>query len=248
MTTYTAVAHVHSDWSYDGRWTLEDLARAFAKRRCAVVLMSEHDIGFDEKRWADYQAACAAAGNNTVLLVPGMEYSDKENRVHVLVWGNLPFLGEGCSTGDLLEQVAHHGGSAFLAHPTRRDAWRDPTWAGRLTGVEIWNRKYDGVAPSREALALARAHADLTRLYGLDFHTRRQFFPLRQRLDVDGPLTVQSVYDALSGGRFSRRALSARPAVFETGVGLAAGRNAEYARHRLARMLRARAARKSRTR
>jgi predicted metal-dependent phosphoesterase TrpH len=41
-----ATCHVHSEWSYDGSWTLPRIAEAFGRRGSDVVLMSEHDKGF----------------------------------------------------------------------------------------------------------------------------------------------------------------------------------------------------------
>jgi predicted metal-dependent phosphoesterase TrpH len=87
-------AHVHSDWSYDGSWNLADLARAFHRRGYSAVLMAEHDRGFDSGRWAAYRAACAeASARGGAILVPGIEYSDSANDVHIPVWGDIPFLG-----------------------------------------------------------------------------------------------------------------------------------------------------------
>jgi hypothetical protein len=123
MANVRAGAHVHSDWSYDGTWPLANIARAFALRRYGVVLMAEHDRGFDQDRWAASRRACAEASGDRILLVPGIEYSDRANTVHVAVWGDLPFLGEGRDTGDLLREVERLGGLAVLAHPGRRGAW-----------------------------------------------------------------------------------------------------------------------------
>lgn len=199
MTPVRAVAHVHSDWSYDGRWSLEELAQAFGRRGCDVVLMSEHDRGFDEARWQAYREACARASTPSTLLVPGIEYADPTDTVHVLVWGELPFLGEGQETVELLRRAREHDAVSVLAHAGRRDAWQrfDSEWASLLTGIEIWNRKYDGVAPGRAALALRARAPHLRPFVGLDFHTRRQFFPLRLRLPSAESAAAASARDVL---------------------------------------------------
>ena len=147
-----AACHVHSSWSYDGSWSLDSLALAFARRGCRVLMMTEHDLGFNAHRFAEYRDACARATSEHIFVLPGIEYSDTDNRVHVLVWG-VPFLGEGLTTEAVLDAVAHHGGVAVLAHPSRKAAWEcfKPEWAQRLLGVEAWNRKYDGWAPSERA-------------------------------------------------------------------------------------------------
>jgi hypothetical protein len=198
---------VHSSWSYDGSWTLESLADAFAERGCGVLLMTEHDRGFSESRWAEYRQACTRASNDRICVVPGLEYSDGDNRVHVLVWGSVPFLGENLPTAVMLEGVARHGGVAVLAHPTRRAAWEcfRPEWGTRLLGVEIWNRKYDGWAPAARAVELAQ-HGSAVPFVGLDFHTRRQMFPLAMELGVVGAITEETVVDSLRGKRIAAKA------------------------------------------
>lgn len=189
--------HVHSDWSYDGKWSLPDLAPAFGRRGYQVVMMTEHDRGFDEARWTSYRAACSEASSEKILFVPGIEYSDPANVIHVLVWGCPLFLGESLSTSSLLEAVRTHQALAVLAHPSRRDAWQvfDPSWANNLLGIEMWNRKMDGWAPSRSAPALLK-NAHLMRFAGLDFHDQRQFFPLSMRISVGANVTEESVLKA----------------------------------------------------
>jgi hypothetical protein len=235
-------AHVHSEWSYDGRFSLKDLARSFRRRRYDAVLMAEHDRGFHPERWAAYRAACAAAGDDRIVLVPGIEYSDADNVVHVPVWGDVSFLGEGMPTGALLDAVEEAGALAILAHPGRRDVWRrfDPRWARGLMGIELWNRKYDGYAPSAAAAELLRANPDLLSFFGLDLHTARQFHPLAMLLDVDGPVTEATICEAL-------RARRCRPTAYRLPAPLLAGaaavhtmRGAERARRSVARRIRAR--------
>ena len=158
MRTIRAAAHVHSDWSYDARWPLPDLARAFARRGYDVVLMAEHDRGFDAERWAAYKMTCAAGSSDRILLVPGMEYEDADNIVHVPVWGEeAPYLGHGRPTQEILEAARESDAVAVLAHPWRRDAVErfDPDWVPFLAAVEIWNRHYDGVAPNPEVYLIA---------------------------------------------------------------------------------------------
>src|SRR5579884_631413 len=144
-----AASHLHSEWSYDGSWTLAALRDRFAARGYRILLMTEHDRGFTTERYEKFREACAAASSREVLVVPGMEYSDRDNRVHVLVWG-VPFLGEGLPTETMLEAASAANGVAVLAHPSRKGVWRsvNPGWIERLTGIEVWNRKYDGWAPS----------------------------------------------------------------------------------------------------
>jgi hypothetical protein len=218
-----AACHLHSVWSYDGAWPLEALVARFSGSGHRVLMMTEHDRGFTASRYDDFRDACARASNKDTFVLPGVEYSDPENRVHVLVWGRLPFLGEGLRTDALLEAVKSEGGFAVLAHPGRREAWRcfDPQWADCLLGVEVWNRKYDGWAPGDDAAALLQS-TGVVPFVGLDFHTARQSFPLAMALAIAGPVGETSILACLKAGRCSARAFGvplSRP-VFKRSVPL----------------------------
>jgi hypothetical protein len=235
MTTIRVAAHVHSEWSYDAEWTLPALAAAFARRGYDAVLMAEHDRTFDDQRWAEYRTACADASDERILLVPGLEYEDANSVVHVPVWGrDLPFLGRGRPTAETLSDVARHGGTAVFAHPWRRDALGmfDPAWTPLLAGVEIWNRHYDGVAPNPAAARLAEEQG-LSPFVALDFHSRRQFFPLAMRLEVEGGPSVDAVYEALAARRFRPAALRVSALRFTRGVPAKTMRGLERSRRAL---------------
>jgi hypothetical protein len=137
-----------------------------------------------------------------MLVVPGIEYSDAENRVHVLVWGSILFLGENLPTSEILDKAQAAGGVAVLAHPSRKEVWKsfDSYWADRLLGIETWNRKYDGWAPSQTAPALIKK-AGAIPFVGLDFHTQRQTFPLTMALELEGTVTEESVLHCLRARR-----------------------------------------------
>ena len=238
VVTLRAAVHVHSDWSDDGCWRLSDLVRGFERRRYRAILLAEHDRGWDDKRWGAYREACRLHSSPRCALVPGIEYGDAENVVHVTVWGDLPFLGAGRPTLEILEAARAAGGVSVFAHPGRRDAYArfTPEWATMLNGIEVWNRKYDGWAPSREALRLAAAHPHLRVLAGNDFHTRRQFFPFSLLVEATGE--VEEIYAALAAGQYEPRVFSASLGFFAGDPALAAALRLEALRLRVAVPLR----------
>ncbi|HEV3323123.1 MAG TPA: PHP domain-containing protein [Solirubrobacteraceae bacterium] len=233
--TIRAAFHVHSEWSYDAQLPLEKIAALFRKEHCDAVFMCEHDRGFDAERLAEYVAACAAASAAGPLLVPGIEYADPQDRVHVPVWG-APFLGEGTPTTELLRTVATHGGAAVLAHPVRRDAWRvfEREWLELSAGIEIWTRKWDGWAPNPRACRWAAEHG-LVGVAALDLHRPGQMFPLAMELLLDAPggedpLSVAACVAALRQGR-CRALIGGQPVAPLTHGGLgAAARSVERIR------------------
>ena len=202
MTTVKAAVHVHSDWSYDGALRLDQVAALFRRHRYDAVFLCEHDRGFSRDRLDAYVMACERASLAGPLLIPGIEYADADDRVHVPVWGRVPFLGERMSTTSLLEAVHEHDGIAVLAHPTRRSAWTivDPDWLRLCTGIEIWTRKWDGWAPNERACQWA-GDAGLVGVAALDLHTPNQIFPLAMELEITAPLSGEACVDAFKHGR-----------------------------------------------
>ena len=197
-----AACHIHSQWSYDGKWSLAKLVAEFGRRGYRVLLMTEHDRGFTEARLLEYRDACAQASSDEVLVVPGIEYSDADNVVHILVWGSIPFLGESLPTADVLRKAKAANGIAVLAHPSRREAWKfyDDSWSNALLGIELWDSKSDGWAPSRDAVPLLQ-RTSLLPFVGMDFHTERQFFSLVMELEVQFLITQESVLKCLANRR-----------------------------------------------
>lgn len=218
MKPLRAAVHVHSSWSYDAEVPLAELAEAFCGRGYDVVFMAEHDRGFSHQRWQDYREECADASREGLLLVPGVEYADPEDRIHVPVWGCSEFLGAGVPTTELLQRVTEFGGFAVLAHPARRDAWEviDPAWYPDIGGIEVWTRKWDGWAPNQRSVAVA-ARYDLLPVVSLDLHRLNQFFPLAMSITLEGAPTPRS---ALAG----LRATAARPLLRNTSVSTLARR------------------------
>lgn len=203
-----AACHVHSKLSYDGSYTLEALRDKFSRAGYRVVLMTEHDRGFSPERLHQLRQLCEAASTSTLLMIPGIEYSDASNQVHILVWGDVPFLGENLPTGETLRKVKEAGGVAVFAHPFRRNAWQrfEPSWGEALTGIEVWNRKYDGWSPNPIAKDLQRSVGAIP-FVGLDFHTQKQFFPLAMAVDLDSPVTERAVLDCIRARRVNPRVL-----------------------------------------
>jgi len=237
--------HVHTEWSFDATWPLSRVARAFGRRGYDAVLTSEHSQSLDANAWGRYRKACAEVSSESgVLLVPGVEYRDSTNTVHVSVWGDVPFFHDGLDVQNLLERVSQTGGVAVLAHPGRRDAHKmvDPAWAPLLGGVEVWNRKYDGWCPGKSALGLA-SELRLPVFVSLDFHGRRQFFPLSMRLDWDWPPSERAICDALRNGRLEPKVgyLPARALI--SGPAFRCLTMLEKARKRVAPLLRRRGSR-----
>lgn len=232
MIQIRAAVHVHSDWSYDGRIPLGELAALFARHGYDAVFLCEHDRGFSSARQAAHEAACAEASAAGALLIPGIEYAGPGDHIHLPTWGPVPFLGEGRPTSEVLRIVADQGGAAVIAHPRRHDAWRlvEPSWLTQAAGIEVWTRKWDGWAPNPWAVAHARA-AGLLQVVSLDLHRPGQMFPLAMQLQLTEPPTAASCVQALAAGQ-------ARPMLGQLCIGALTHGAGARAAHRVERLRR----------
>lgn len=238
--TVKAAVHIHSNWSYDGKWTLSRIANFFSKIGYQLVFTSEHSNTFDNDRWEMYRKACQEVSTDRILIIPGLEYSDQTNTIHILVWGALPFLGINKSIERLIIEVKELNGICVFAHPTRRNAWRniDPSWIPLFDGIEQWNRKSDGIAPSREAITLLNTYSACMPFVSLDFHQSNQLYPLSMIFRNIGDLSEDNVISALRNKQCCARAFGISVNWFREGVLASLTKSAEQLRNLISKKIR----------
>jgi predicted metal-dependent phosphoesterase TrpH len=198
MTIQRVLLHNHSTWS-DGHMSLSTIARLGELLGASAVVMSEHDYDFTSLKWDDYIIACRQASTQKCTVVPGIEYSSHNGDIHIVTVGTPCFHGTYRDLVDTITAVRAEGGAAVLAHPRRRDCFDKITneVLAVLDGVEIWNRKVDGLLPARLYFEFARSHA-LATTVGMDLHAWRQIFPMWNEIDAGSePLDGKIVATAL---------------------------------------------------
>lgn len=205
------LAHVHSSLSYDSPTDLADVAAIARRTGIGCVLMSEHNNTLDSRKVAELVARCRDLSSESCLLVPGLELSLDENRVHVLAYGVREYIASppGLDLAPLVQRIHQLGGIAVLAHPAHKTAWRrvNPEDLHRLDGVEIWNVKNASrLFPHADDVALVRSLRQsgvrVAAFAGLDWHHLAHFERLVLRLEVDR-LEAPAVLSQLRLGQFS---------------------------------------------
>jgi hypothetical protein len=228
-------AHIHSAWSDDCGWSLTRLRHVLGAAGFDGALVCDHDRTMTEDRRQQLAEECRRITAGGFVLVPGVEYQDPHHVVHLPVFGDLPFYGRSAEIGDVLRAARDAGAVSVFAHPVRAGAWSrfDPDWLPLLTGVEVWNRKYDGVRPNAWAFRTSRERG-LVPFVGLDFHGPRQLFPLAMVLDPATPPTWGGVLAALREGRCVAEAFGRPVEAFTHGPLAGTVRRAEHLRKHLA--------------
>jgi hypothetical protein len=190
--------HNHSTWS-DGHISLRAIARLGELLGASAVVMSEHDFDFTPTKWEDYVEACRVASTTKCVIIPGVEYSSPDDDIHVVTMGTSHFHGARQDLVETLSAVRTEGGAAVLAHPRRRDSFHkiSEDLVATLDGVEIWNRKVDGLSPVDIYFRLAR-NRGLAPIVAMDLHTWRQIFPMWNEMSAGPePLDGNAVAAAL---------------------------------------------------
>ena len=147
------IVHVHSNYSYDGHNSLEEIARYARTRGYHFVGMTEHSDTFDRSRMRDYVQDCARMSTSECLLIPGIEFRCGKDL-------HLVGVGVGAYTADddplrVTDFIHGEGGMAVIAHPIRNHYRLPAGLAGAADAIEVWNAAYDGrFVPNDRSLAL----------------------------------------------------------------------------------------------
>jgi predicted metal-dependent phosphoesterase TrpH len=156
MKNFKGIIHVHSNYSYDGKHSIDEIA-AFARQRSyAFVGMSEHSDTLDSDKVARLREECQKASTADCLIIPGIEFT---------CLGNLHLIGLGVQDYDsskdplvINDFIQQQGGVAIIAHPKRYHYQISEGLLTAVNGVEIWNAGYDGrFVPNDQSLKLLKS-------------------------------------------------------------------------------------------
>ncbi|MEZ4599283.1 MAG: PHP domain-containing protein [Syntrophotaleaceae bacterium] len=143
----TGIYHIHSNYSYDGTNSLEEIADWARAHGIRFVLLTEHDLGFDQEKFDRYLFECSKYRKD-VLLVPGMEYEviHRGGIIHIGAVG-LPDLVQRSvldkGIEPLVEKIHEKGGIAVLHHPSNIRRLLNKDDLKSFDFIEVWNTKFD---------------------------------------------------------------------------------------------------------
>lgn len=127
---YTAVLHVHSEHSHDGRGTVEEIAGAAARAGVRVVFLTDHNtlapLRLGKEGWV-----------GPTLVLVGAEITTGAGYLLLLdPRPDTPVQARGWALPELVERYRQDGAIVLLAHPDHpRLGWRDDV--PMLDGIEV---------------------------------------------------------------------------------------------------------------
>jgi hypothetical protein len=197
----SGITHAHSTYSFDGSLALSDLQCFLTDSRVDFCLMSEHVESLDYETIKRMLTDYAALPTTGCLMIPGIEIDD----LHILIYGVTairPYMG----IEDLAAQMFQDGALVFVSHPVKVKGTVPAVILPWLTGVEIWNTRYDGRGAPRPWnlklwAELQREHGPLQPLAGVDFHKPSDLSHVR--VEVDCGKDPGAILKSIAAGNYS---------------------------------------------
>lgn len=204
MKHYKGIIHVHSNFSYDGRHSLEEIVQFAKERGYSFVGMSEHSDTLNPDIMLKYVNMCHSLSTPELIIIPGIEFSC-DNRFHIIGLGIVDYFD---STVPLkvLKFIQEKNKVAIIAHPRRYD-YKIPIELGFIAdGIEVWNVAYDGVfVPNSKSLTLIeelrKNKKSLLAFGGQDLHRITKNGNVKIGLSCS-ELEINSIINALKCGDF----------------------------------------------
>lgn len=100
--------HIHSNFSNDGKSTVEEILLAAAARGLGCIAITDHN---------SFEAYDLVKDNGKIIVIPGIEVSSQEG--HILAYGIDRDIPRGMTIKETIDMIHDAGGVAFAAHPYR---------------------------------------------------------------------------------------------------------------------------------
>jgi predicted metal-dependent phosphoesterase TrpH len=173
--------HVHSNYSFDGKNSIEDLAEFFKAKAYRFICLTEHADDFNQAKMTSFVNECAKYSISSFTVVPGLEYRCGD-LVHLLGIGTTEY----CSMNhpvDVARFIKQYGGIAVIAHPRGYEESLTDELLSVVDGIEIWSGQKDSrFFPHWKNLSTFRKlkciYPNLLGLGGADLHSLGNYFPL----------------------------------------------------------------------
>ena len=198
------IIHVHSNYSHDGMDPLEGIREFALERGISFVGLTDHAEDFDPSIYDEFRGHCHRLSDDSVQLIPGLEYRFAGfPGLHLLALG-LTRMGMPRTPEDFCTMVCPLAQFTIIAHPVLPRYDIPACVADSLDAVEVWNAAYNtrflpDVKAVRLYHRLAARRPAMVATAGLDQHDRRNDRETRVLLTADSSQPLLE----LKAGRFS---------------------------------------------
>jgi hypothetical protein len=201
---------MHSDYSHDGRDSLEAMRDMCMARGIHFVGLTDHAEDFTPDLFEEYVQNCAAVSDKQVWFIPGLEFRFARG-VHLLALGLRQWIAPRTLEA-FFESTRTAAQLTVLAHPVLARYTIPQVVLDHIDGIEVWNANYNTqYLPDPRAMRLyhgvARVRPGVVATAGLDQHDGSN--DREVRVIVDDPSAVDPLLE-IKSGRFGNSGRSMR--------------------------------------
>ena len=204
MNVVYGAIHMHSDYSHDGRDSLDALREICKTRGMSFVGMSDHAEDLVPEEFEEYKLHCAELSEPGFMMIPGLEFRFAGHKgLHLLALGLQEWIAP-TTPAEFFEQARCAAKITVLAHPVLARYRIPDVVLDNVDAIEVWNGTYNTrYLPDPKTIRivqeLRRRRPEVVATVGLDQHDSRNDRELRVILPAEAsdPLTE------LRAGRFS---------------------------------------------
>ena len=207
VTPGVGIVHVHTDYSHDGRDSVEHLRDVALERGISFIGLTDHAEDVSVGQFEDLVARCRASSDGRLTIIPGLEYRFAGfPGLHLLALG-LSRRIDPVTPGQFVAEAGTAARFTIAAHPGLFNYRMPDIVADAIDAIEVWNAAYNtrylpDPAAVRLLLRVRARRPEVVGTAGLDQHDARNDRGTRVVLLDPGatdPLTE------LKGGRFVNR-------------------------------------------
>src|SRR5688500_15608535 len=135
--------HVHSAYSRDGRDPLSELRSFALERGIRFLSLTDHAEDFDAQKFARYVQECSELSDDTVSLIPGLEFRFAGLKgMHLLALGLRRWI-EPRTPDEFFQLTDGNAGFTIAAHPIYPRYLYPEVVLDRVDAIEVWNATYN---------------------------------------------------------------------------------------------------------
>ena len=188
--------HAHSDASYDGRDSIEQLLERAREVGLDALAVTDHDEFAESKR------AAQLAPEYGLVAIPAMEVSSAAG--HILAMGIDSAIEPGLSYEETIERIHEQGGTAIVPHPFQemRSGVLAKIPKSKLTladAIEVYNSRLVTGWSNRQAKRYAQRES-LPMIAGSDAHVSDMVGQSVTRVDAE-ERSAAAILEAVRDGR-----------------------------------------------
>jgi len=199
------VFHVHSNFSHDGRNSIDEIIKVLEKKDFKFIVLTDHFEDFNKDKFFEYISTIEKINKkNKIIIIPGIEVEFKEFHIVLAPVNDYHQTKNFIETGSFKNFTLR-----IIAHPSKNslNEFENLIKNYPFNGIEMWNQRADGsFYPPMKLIKKVTISNFLPYLkfFGVDIHNIHH--PINNIIKIhkitNDDLNVDSIMTHLTTGNF----------------------------------------------